>query len=116
MKSRALFDSVMLLQAPRNDTKIIGSGPRESATDHLCFSANQRSEHLPDCTRPTITWLRIGTGRGTVAVLKAGLQVIPYEWFHSIIGLQHPKPREAHSVPSTAETLHPASVAWNLAL
>lgn len=25
----------MLLQAPRSDIEIIGSGPRESATDHL---------------------------------------------------------------------------------
>ena len=67
----------MLLQASRSDIQIIGSGPREIGDRSSCFSANQRSEHLLVSTRPTITWLRIGTGRGIVTVLKAGLRVIP---------------------------------------
>lgn len=52
----------MLLQAPRSDTEIIGSGPKGIGDRSSCFSANQRSEHLPGCTGPMITWLRIATG------------------------------------------------------
>ena len=109
-KSRALFDRVMLLKAPRVDIQIIGSGLKKSATDDLApppinvqiIYRAARDQQLHGCACP-------GIAPAIVAALKAGLGrlgTIPdHKW---TFYLRRP---ERHTRSFRAERVYPACVA-----